>query len=191
MHKQWILRSHSVFTSYGHTACQCISARFVHTDDDDEKKEPAEPGHPDREKFPKGINVVPFEKREYQLPKLAKNQYASQGGSGLKQAVVTIWSTVKKAVTPAGGADKVAEVSSAKRTPQKVFADDDHKIILVCGKKVAGKSTLINSLMNYIYGVQIGDNFRLKLIEEKKKTGGYTDSCTDHVNEHFMYIECR
>ena len=55
------------------------------------------------------------------------------------------------------------------KTLEKLFADDEHKIILVCGKTGVGKSTLINSMMNYIYGVGLDDDFRLKLIEEVKK----------------------
>ncbi|KAM3820975.1 uncharacterized protein M6D78_017078 [Vipera latastei] len=41
-----------------------------------------------------------------------------------------------------------------------------NKVILVMGATGCGKTTLINGMINYILGVQWGDNFRFKLVHE-------------------------
>ncbi|CAF1353371.1 unnamed protein product [Adineta steineri] len=53
------------------------------------------------------------------------------------------------------------------------------KIIMVVGATGAGKSTMINAFVNYFYGTQWKDNFRLKLItEEDEGVNGVAQSQT-------------
>ena len=146
--------------------------------------------------FPDGINVVPFEKREYIVPKLTSNDYAFKGGKGVGFVTnaVSVLTTVRDKVWSLGGyanTDNIVDsrengayIQQAKRAPQKLFGSKNHKIILVCGKTGAGKSTLINSMVNYIFNVQYDDKFRLRLIQEKKKAKGNADSCTDHISSY-------
>eukprot|EP01084_Bolivina_argentea_P237874 399669_1 len=68
--------------------------------------------------------------------------------------------------------------------PQKLVPNNDHKIVILCGRTGAGKTTLINAMVNYIYGIKQEDKCRLKLINEKQKCGGNADSHTDHVTSY-------
>jgi len=125
-----------------------------------------------RQKFPPGINVVPCTSAEYRLPMQQGKNYARQGW--LQQAM-NVRTIIK---------DRASNRVLRNQKAEMLIANENHKIILVCGKTGAGKSTLINSMMNYIYGVEFNDNFRLKLIVEKKKAGGDADSCTDHITSY-------
>ena len=59
------------------------------------------------------------------------------------------------------------------------------KTILVVGMTGAGKSTLVDALVNYIHDVRYEDEVRLRLVEltkeEEKKVGNQAASQTDHI----------
>eukprot|EP01084_Bolivina_argentea_P120339 213284_1 len=129
--------------------------------------------------FKPGFNIIPSKKREYILEELKENEYAFKGGKGYKSKSVSIKTTIRSA-TP-DEKKQYVETKEEKREPEKLFADINHKIILVCGKTGSGKTTVINSMMNYICGIEMDDKFRLKLIEEEKKIRGNADSHTDHI----------
>ncbi|XP_039220384.1 uncharacterized protein LOC120317671 isoform X3 [Crotalus tigris] len=62
-----------------------------------------------------------------------------------------------------------------------------NKVILMIGALWAGKTTLINGMINYILGVQWGDNFRFKLIHEttpRSEAGSRTSEVTVYVVHH-------
>ncbi|CAG0902502.1 unnamed protein product [Darwinula stevensoni] len=52
------------------------------------------------------------------------------------------------------------------------------KVLMLFGARGAGKRTLINGMVNYVYGVKYEDNFRLKLItdEEDKKSQAHSQT---------------
>eukprot|EP01084_Bolivina_argentea_P183942 317347_1 len=94
-----------------------------------------------------GLNIVASKKREYIISKLEENEYKYNGGNGYNQENVLIKTTIRDL----NGKELEAEVE--ERQPEKLFADGNHKIVLVCGKTGAGKTTLINAMMNYIYDI--------------------------------------
>ena len=62
------------------------------------------------------------------------------------------------------------------------------KVLMVVGATGAGKTTLINGMVNYILNVQWKNNFRFKLITEEKKTQAKSQTtsitaCTLHKME--------
>eukprot|EP01084_Bolivina_argentea_P261039 440999_1 len=76
-----------------------------------------------------GTNIVASTKREYITSKL-------------NQDAVLIKTTTRRLHDD----EKQIEVKQETRRPEKFFADENHKIILVCGKTGTGKTTLINSM---------------------------------------------
>ncbi|XP_053115346.1 uncharacterized protein LOC128329011 [Hemicordylus capensis] len=62
-----------------------------------------------------------------------------------------------------------------------------HKVIMLMGATGSGKTTLINGMINYILGVQWGDNFRYKLIHEitnRSQAESQTQEVTAYVVNH-------
>ena len=80
------------------------------------------------------------------------------------------------------GNSMIARQSIGRPLPRNASGrEQNEKILLVVGAEGAGKSTLINGMVNYILGVEWKDDFRFKLITEDDKrsqaenqTGGIT-----------------
>ena len=74
-----------------------------------------------------------------------------------------------------------------------------HKVIMMVGMTGAGKSLMLNNMVNYIYGVNFQDHFRFKLIyeedefAERKATGdsstSHADSMTRWVSSYTLYYK--
>ena len=60
-----------------------------------------------------------------------------------------------------------------------------HKVLMVVGATGAGKSTLINGMVNYILGVEWKDNFRFKLIVDQAKS--QTESVTSEITAYTIH----
>ncbi|XP_053120710.1 uncharacterized protein LOC128331390 [Hemicordylus capensis] len=58
-----------------------------------------------------------------------------------------------------------------------------HKVIVLLGETGAGKSTLINGMVNYILGVRWEDHFRFSLVQEDP-TGSWTSSQADKLTAY-------
>jgi len=58
------------------------------------------------------------------------------------------------------------------------------KILLLFGYSGAGKSTLANALVNFHFGIQPYDTFRLILIDEGEKAKDQTKSITQEVKQY-------
>eukprot|EP01084_Bolivina_argentea_P042069 77625_1 len=123
-----------------------------------------------------GVNIASSIKREYIIPELKENEYTFRGGNGYNKHMVSILKTTR---TLNNNFKVTIETMS-----QKLGANENHKIILVCGKTGTGKTTLINSMMNYIYDVKQTDKFRMKLIVENIQNRDNSDSITDHISSY-------
>ena len=71
-------------------------------------------------------------------------------------------------------------------SPDKVAGDGTEKVLLVVGATGAGKTTLINGMVNYILGVQWKDDFRYKLIIEDEQVS-QANSQTKHITAYTFY----
>lgn len=60
-----------------------------------------------------------------------------------------------------------------------------HKVLMVVGATGAGKSTLINGMVNYMLGVTWSDNFRFKLIVDQVQT--QAKSVTSEITAYTIY----
>lgn len=61
----------------------------------------------------------------------------------------------------------------------------EEKVLMVVGATGAGKSTLINGMMNFIFGVEWKDDFRFKLIVDKVST--QTKSVTSEITAYTIH----
>ena len=68
---------------------------------------------------------------------------------------------------------------------KRIILYTQHKVLMVMGATGAGKSTLINGMVNYILGVEWKDDFRFKLIVEDAKQ--QTESVTDHITAYTIH----
>jgi hypothetical protein len=53
---------------------------------------------------------------------------------------------------------------------------------MMVGMTGAGKSLMLNNMVNYVYGVSFQDNFRFKLISEEEEVADRRDSSTSQAD---------
>jgi len=61
-----------------------------------------------------------------------------------------------------------------------------NRTIMVIGATGTGKTTMLNSMMNYLWNVQYNDPLRYKLVVEKPKVNGQAESQTDNVTAYYL-----
>ncbi|XP_065883966.1 uncharacterized protein [Dysidea avara] len=61
------------------------------------------------------------------------------------------------------------------------------KVLIIVGATGAGKTTLINSMVNYLLGLNYDDDFRFKLVSEKKYDRSQVHSQTNSITSYTIY----
>ena len=69
---------------------------------------------------------------------------------------------------------------------QEITQCPKDKVLMLVGATGSGKTTIINSLVNYILRVEYGDEFRYKLIHD---SGPQVKSVTTHITAYKIYCE--
>eukprot|EP01084_Bolivina_argentea_P070732 128623_1 len=62
----------------------------------------------------------------------------------------------------------------------------NNKTIIFIGESGVGKTTVINSMCNYLYNVKYNDTFRYKLIYEIENEENKTQSQTQKINKYYL-----
>eukprot|EP01084_Bolivina_argentea_P246358 412307_1 len=65
--------------------------------------------------------------------------------------------------------------------------DENNKTIIFIGESGVGKTTVINSMCNYLYNVKYNNKYRYKLIYENKNDK--TQSQTQNINKYYLNAE--
>ncbi|XP_073488980.1 uncharacterized protein [Aquarana catesbeiana] len=65
--------------------------------------------------------------------------------------------------------EKVGSLTIYKMKMEDVKLNKKNKVIMMVGETRSGKTTLINAMINYIFGVDWKDDYRFQLIEESSK----------------------
>ena len=86
-------------------------------------------------------------------------------------------------MTKSSGTGSIAERFYFGRLERKML----RKTILVMGATGSGKTTLINSMINYIFDVQWTDNFRFQLIQEQIVGQSQAHSQTSKITAYDIY----
>ncbi|XP_076061991.1 uncharacterized protein LOC143037518 isoform X2 [Oratosquilla oratoria] len=66
------------------------------------------------------------------------------------------------------------------------WSDQPEKVILLMGATGSGKTTLINAMVNYIYGIDFEDSFRFSVIDKETPERSQEQSQTDYITAYFF-----
>eukprot|EP01084_Bolivina_argentea_P246659 412761_1 len=142
-----------------------------------------------------GVVLVPCTKMEYQAPRKQYAHSSQKKQTGLMAGAASIIKTVTNTffswdTKQPQQLNKRKEKRKVMKAPKhRIIGTGNNKVIMIVGQTGAGKTTLINSMMNYIYGVEYDDAYRFRLIQEKPKQTGQAESQTDHVSTYHIRRE--
>ena len=91
----------------------------------------------------------------------------------------------KLPIVPRAVTDGKSVVMCEVGKPNKDYWPDSQRVVMVVGATGAGKTTLINGMANYIFGVEWKDEFRFKLVTDDDEGGkGQAKSKTKHITAY-------
>ena len=120
----------------------------------------------------------PPQKKVKQIEQLLKtSRCIVRGSPSIYKVRVKITKKVKEGII------EMAEVGTPHSLPSKPI-----RVFMVVGATGAGKSTLINGMVNYLLGVKFEDNFRFKIItEENEMHQSQAHSQTQKITAYTVY----
>ncbi|CAG0878587.1 unnamed protein product [Darwinula stevensoni] len=123
-------------------------------------------------------------KKYGKLSEMVKKEMATKYEAG-KEGIPTIYKLKKRKIM------SYPEKQIAKYdVGERVREDIEEKVLMLVGATGAGKTTMINGIVNYVYGVEWDDDFRFKLITERKTqetTEASARSQTKHVTAYTLH----
>ena len=95
--------------------------------------------------------------------KLIKDSYCIESEASMKQYKLKLYETSKKDIS------KIQRNHFGRSKTGSYIQNE--KVIMILGATGSGKTTLINSMINYVFGVEYEDKFRFKLVTEEESGG--------------------
>ena len=95
---------------------------------------------------------------------LIKNSYCIENEASMKLYKLKLYETSKKDIS------KIQRNQFGNSKTGTYIQNE--KVIMILGATGSGKTTLINSMINYVFGVEYEDKFRFKLVTEEESGGG-------------------
>ena len=141
---------------------------------------------------PNGCEININDESEYLFSELIPDLIVHMSSKNFRSEIIK--PLIFKKNTPIQGSKllKTKNGLNIYKYPNMKFTQEKEKQaikIIMCGELGNGKTTLINSFVNYLLGVQFGDNFRYKIINDQKsnslsKSQVYEISkyCIDGIN---------
>ena len=95
--------------------------------------------------------------------KLIKDSYCIESEASMKLYKLKLYETSKKDIS------KIQRNHFGRSKTGSYIQNE--KVIMILGATGSGKTTLINSMINYVFGVEYEDKFRFKLVTEEESGG--------------------
>ncbi|CAH1776420.1 unnamed protein product [Owenia fusiformis] len=85
---------------------------------------------------------------------------------------------------------EISVPGNVKRYEYGTVCEEKHMVIMFVGGTGSGKSTMINSFANYLFGIEWGDPYRIRVVDENIDAN-QAESVTQNVSTYTFYKERR